>query len=305
MVPLTDEEVRELSTKANAIRQTIVEMLTAAGSGHTAGPLGMADIFTALYFNVLKHDPKNPDWAERDRLILSNGHIVPVRYAAMAHAGYFPVEECLTLRKFGSRLQGHPERDMLPGMETTSGPLGSGLSQSSGYAYAARMDLIREPSASNGAGGKRSGDFRVYCVMSDGEHEEGNTWEAILFAGKYRLANLVGIMDRNNIQIDGDTENIMPLEPLRDKYEAFNWHVIEVDGHNIPQFIAACDEAKAIREKPTLILAHTIPGKGIREIEGDYRWHGNPPGKGPTDKIPADKQAEVFLNELRATNQRQ
>ncbi len=283
MVPLTDEEVRELGVRANAIRRTIIEMLAAAGSGHTAGPLGMADIFTALYFHVLKHDPKNPDWPERDRLILSNGHIVPVRYATMAHAGYFPVVECLTLRKFGSRLQGHPERDMLPGLETTSGPLGSGLSESAGYAYAARMD---------GKG------FRVFCAMSDGEHEEGNTWEAVMFSGKYRLANLVGIMDRNNIQIDGNTEDIMPLEPLRDKYEAFNWHVIEVDGHNIPQFIAACDEARAIREKPTLILAHTIPGKGIREIEGDYRWHGNPPGKGPTDKIPADKQKDTFLSEL-------
>ena len=203
MEALTDAEVRELEQRARAIRVTIVEMLAAAGSGHTAGPLGMADIFTALYFHVLKHDPKNPDWAERDRLILSNGHIVPVRYAAMAHAGYFSVEECLTLRKFGSRLQGHPERDMLPGLETTSGPLGSGLSESAGYAYAARMD------------GK---DFRVFCAMSDGEHEEGNIWEAMMFAGKYRLANLVGIMDRNNIQIDGDTEDIMPLEPLRDKY---------------------------------------------------------------------------------------
>lgn len=281
---LTDEQIRELGEHAHDIRVTIIEMLVAAGSGHTAGPLGMADIFAALYFRILKHDPKNPDWAERDRLILSNGHIVPVRYAAMAHAGYFPVEECLTLRKFKSRLQGHPERDMLPGMETTSGPLGSGVSQASGYAYAARMD------------GK---DFRVFCATSDGEHEEGNTWEGIMFAGKYRLSNLTVIMDRNNIQIDGNTEDIMPLEPLRDKYEAFNWHVIEVDGHNIPQFVAACDEARAIREKPTMILAHTIPGKGIREIEGDYRWHGTPPGKGPTDKIPADKQAEAFLEELR------
>ncbi len=281
---LTDEEVRELGERARAIRVTIVEMLTAAKSGHLAGPLGMADIFTALYFRVLTHDPKNPAWPERDRLFLSNGHICPVRYSAMAHAGYFPVEECLTLRKFGSRLQGHPEREKLPGVETTSGPLGSGLSQASGYAYAARMD------------GKT---FRVFCAMSDGEQEEGNTWEAAMFAGKYRLANLTAIMDRNNIQIDGNTEDIMPLEPLRDKYEAFNWHVIEVDGHNIPQFVAACEEAKAIREKPTLILAHTIPGKGIKEIEGDYRWHGTPPGKGPTDKIPADKQAEVFLQELR------
>ncbi len=283
---LTDEEIRELRCHARDIRTTIVEMLAEAKSGHTSGPLGMADIFAALYFRVLHHDPKNPDLPERDRLILSNGHIVPVRYAAMAHAGYFPVEECLTLRKFGSRLQGHPERDMLPGMETTSGPLGSGLSQSCGYAYAARMD------------GKT---FRIFCAMSDGEQEEGNTWEAVMFAGKYRLNNLTAIMDRNNIQIDGNTEDIMPLEPIRDKYEAFNWHVIEVDGHNIPQFIAACDEAKAVREKPTLILAHTIPGKGIPTIENDYRWHGNPPGKGPVDKIPADKQKQVFLDEIKAS----
>lgn len=275
MEPLTDSEVKVLVEKANAIRQTIIEMLLAAGSGHTAGPLGMADIFTALYFHVLTHDPKNPAWEERDRLMLSNGHITPVRYATMAHAGYFPIEECLTLRKFGTRLQGHPEREKLPGVETTSGPLGSGLSQASGYAYAARMD------------GKR---FRVYCAMSDGEHQEGNLWEAMMFAGKNRLSNLTAIIDRNNIQIDGMTESIMPLEPLRDKYEAFNWHVLEVDGHNIPQFIAACEEAKAIYEKPTVIIAHTIPGKGIHDIEFDYKWHGKPPGK---------EEAAKFLNELR------
>lgn len=275
MLALTDSEVKQLEKKANDIRQTIVEMLLAAGSGHTAGPLGMADIFTALYFRVMKHDPRHPDWEGRDRLILSNGHIVPVRYATMAHAGYFPIEECLTLRTFGSRLQGHPEREKLPGLETTSGPLGSGLSQAAGYAYAARMD------------GKRS---RIYCAMSDGEQQEGNTWEGAMFAGKNRLANLTAIMDRNNIQIDGMTEAIMPLEPLRDKYEAFGWHVIEVDGHNIPQFVAACEEAAAILERPTLILAHTIPGKGVRAIEGDYRWHGKPPSK---------DEAKAFLEELR------
>jgi len=274
-MPLSDEETRSLALKATAVRSTILEMLLAAGSGHTAGPLGMADIFTALYFRVMVHNPKDPSWEERDRLFLSNGHIAPVRYATMAHAGYFPVEECLTLRKFGSRLQGHPEREKLPGVESTSGPLGSGLSQASGYAYAARMD------------GKK---FRVYCAMSDGEQQEGNTWEAVMFAGKYRLSNLTAIMDRNNIQIDGVTEDVMPLEPLRQKYEAFNWHVIEVDGHNIPQFIAACEEAKAIQEKPTLILAHTIPGKGVREIENDFRWHGKPPS--------AD-EAKRFLDELR------
>ena len=280
---ITDADVKKIEAKALAIRTTIIEMLAAAKSGHTSGPLGMADIFAALYFHVLKHDPKRPDLAERDRLFLSNGHIVPVRYATMAHAGYFPVEECLTLRKFGSRLQGHPEYHMLPGLESTSGPLGSGISEAAGYAYAARMD-------------KKT--FRVFWATSDGEHEEGNTWEGIMFAGKYRLANLTAIMDRNNIQIDGDTEDIMPLEPLADKYRAFNWHVIEVDGHNIREFVDACEEAKSIREKPTMILAHTTPGKGVPTIENDYRWHGNPPGKGPTDKIPADKQKEVFLAEL-------
>ena len=278
MEALTDQEVKHLESRALAIRQTIIEMLLAAGSGHTAGPLGMADIFTALYFRVLKHDPKHPDWAERDRLFLSNGHITPVRYATMAHAGYFPVEECLTLRKFGSRLQGHPERERLPGVETTSGPLGSGLSQAAGYAYAARMD---NPPA---------GGFHVYCVMSDGEHEEGNTWEAAMFAGANHLRNLTGIIDRNNIQIDGNTEDVMPLEPLADKYRAFGWHVLEVDGHNIPQFIAACEEAKAVFEKPTVIIAHTIPGKGVREIERDFRWHGKPPNK---------EEAAQFLSELR------
>ena len=280
---LSDKAVLNIELKANDIRKTVIEMLASAGSGHTAGPLGMSDIFAALYFHVLNHDPKNPEWPERDRLILSNGHITPVRYAAMAHAGYFPLEECLTLRKFGSRLQGHPERESLPGIETTSGPLGSGLSQASGYALAARMD------------GKT---FQVFCAMSDGEQEEGNTWEGAMFAAKYRLTNLTAIMDRNNIQIDGTTEDIMPLEPMADKYRSFNWHVIEIDGHNVREFVEACDEAKSIKEKPTLILAHTTPGKGVPTIENDYRWHGNPPGKGPTDKISADKQKEVFLAEL-------
>lgn len=281
---ISEKKVKELEGKASAIRQTIVEMLVAAGSGHTAGPLGMADVFTAFYFHILNHDPHHPEWPERDRLILSNGHICPVRYATMAHAGYFPVKECLTLRKFGSRLQGHPEREKLPGVETVSGPLGSGLGQAAGIAYAARMD------------GK---SFRTYGFMSDGEHDAGNTWESVLFAGKYKLHNLTGLIDRNNIQIDGVTEDIMPLENLRAKYEAFNWHVLEVDGHNMEAIVDAVEEAKAIYEKPTVIIAHTIPGKGVPEIEFDYRWHGIPPGKGPTDKIPAAEQAQHFLHDLR------
>jgi len=281
---ISEQKIKDVSLRAADIRQTVIEMLVAAGSGHTAGPLGMADIFAALYFYVLHHKPENPAWDERDRLILSNGHITPVRYAAMAHAGYFPVAECLTLRKFGTRLQGHPERLKLPGVETTSGPLGSGLGQAAGYAYGARMD------------GRK---FRVYALMSDGEQDAGNTWESAMFAGNNRLSNLTAVIDRNNIQINGMTEDVMPLENLRRKYEAFNWHVLEIDGHNIREFVDAVEEAKAIYERPTVIIAHTIPGKGIKEIEFDYRWHGSPPGKGPTDKIPADKQAEVFLKELR------
>ena len=275
---LTDKEVSVLEKKAEEIRETIINMLVAAGSGHTAGPLGLADIFSAFYFHILNHDPENPDWEGRDRLILSNGHTVPVRYAAMAHAGYFPVAECLTLRKFGSRLQGHPERLRLPGLETTSGPLGEGLSQAAGIAYALRMDDKKN---------------RVYCMMSDGEQEEGNTWEAAMFAGKYKLSNLTAVMDRNNIQIDGMTEDVMPLESLKAKYEAFNWHVIEVNGNDIAAFIAAVEEADAIYEKPVCIIAHTIPGKGVPEIEFDFHWHGKPPTK---------EEGKRFLRELRSLN---
>jgi len=272
---LSDLEITKLEAQAEAVRETIITMLVAAGSGHTAGPLGMADIFTAFYFHILKHDPKNPELGDRDRLILSNGHICPVRYATMAHAGYFSVQECLTLRKFGSRLQGHPERERLPGLETTSGPLGEGLSQAAGIAYVFKMDNKKQ---------------RVFCVMGDGEQEEGSVWEAMMFAGKYKLHNLTAIIDRNNIQIDGMTEDIMPLEPIADKYRAFNWHVIEVNGNDIRAFIAAVDEAKAVYEKPTVIIAHTIPGKGVSEIEFDYHWHGKPPTK---------EEGERFLKEIR------
>ncbi len=277
---ITEEQKIALDTQAEKIRETLINMLVSAGSGHTAGPLGMADIFTAFYFHILAHKPGNPQWEERDRLILSNGHICPVLYATMAHAGYFPIEECLTLRKFGSRLQGHPERLKLPGLETTSGPLGEGLSQASGMAYAFKN---LQPASSKLKP-------RIYCLMSDGEQEEGSTWEAAMFAGKYKLSNLTAVMDRNNIQIDGMTEDVMPLEPLADKYRAFNWHVLEVNGNDIPAFIAAVDEAKAIYEKPTIIIAHTIPGKGVPEIEFDYRWHGKPPTK---------EEGKRFLKELR------
>jgi len=274
-------DIKNLEIKANQVRQDIVKMLLEAGSGHSAGPLGMADIFTALYFNILNHDPKNPEWEERDRLMLSNGHICPVRYAAMAEAGYFPVSELATLRKLGTRLQGHPERKRLPGVETTSGPLGSGLAQASGYAYAARMDA---------SAGSAQANFRVYCICSDGEHDEGNHWEAVMFAGKYNLSNLTVIVDRNNIQIDGFTEDVMPLDPLEEKYKAFHWDVINIDGHNMQEIIDACEHAKAIHTNPTVIIAHTIPGKGVDFMENKFEWHGKPPNK---------DEAKVALHELR------
>src|SRR3989338_3638457 len=281
---ITDEKLIELKEKANNIRISLIEALVIAGSGHTAGPLDMADIFAVLFFHTLRHDPKKPEWPERDRLVLSNCHICPVLYAAMARAGYFPVEELKTLRKFGTPLQGHPHRSALPGLETSSGPLGSGLSQAVGMAIAARMDKKK---------------INVYCLMSDGEQETGQIWEAAMLAGKLKLDNLTALIDRNNIQIDGMTEDVMPLEPLRAKYEAFNWHVLEINGHNFEEIVNAFETAQTIYEKPVLIIAHTIPGKGIPEIEFDYRWHGVPPGSGPTDKFAKSEQTKEFLRRLR------
>jgi transketolase len=281
MTYLSEEKILELERMANKIRQSIIEMLLAAGSGHTAGPLGMADIFTLFYFHILKHDPKNPSWEERDRVVLSNGHICPVLYAAMAHSGYFPVEELKTLRKFGSRLQGHPHREYLPSLETSSGPLGSGLSQAVGMALADKMD-------------KKDTERFIYCFMSDGELDEGNSWEAIMLAGKNKLRNLIAIVDRNNIQIDGFTEDTMPLEPLQSKWRAFNWHVIEVSGHDFQSLNSTIEEAQAIYEKPTVIIAHTIPGKGVWEFERNYKWHGYDP-----NTKTAKEDYTTALNELR------
>lgn len=268
--------IDELELKANEIRQDIIKMLLEAKSGHSAGPLGLADIFTALYFNIMQHDPQNPDWDERDILILSNGHCTPVRYATMAHAGYFDRKELMTLRKLGSRLQGHPERTKLPGVETTSGPLGSGLSQAAGMALALRMDKAHHR--------------WVYVITGDGELDEGNIWEAAMLIGKYKLNNLIAIVDRNNIQIDGPTESVMPLEDLRGKWEAFGWHVLEIDGNDIEAVIDACSMARAIVEKPVVIIAHTIPGKGVDFMEYDFHWHGSPPNA---------EQAKIALKELR------
>ncbi len=275
---LDDSKIKQLEIHANDIRTSIIEMLVEAKSGHTAGPLGMADVFTYLYFHELKHDPKNPSWEERDRLVLSNGHINPVLYATMAHAGYFPVSELLTLRKFGTRLQGHPHREFLPMLETSSGPLGAGLSQALGMALADRID-----------NSVTSGKF-FYCLMGDGELNEGQNWEAIMLAGKEKLHNLIAIVDRNNIQIDGYTEDIMPLDNLVKKWEAFNWHVQEIDGHNFEMISDAIGKAKATFEKPSVIIAKTIPGKGVKEFERDYHWHGKPPNK---------EEADMALKELR------
>lgn len=274
--------IHQIEQKANDIREDIINMLLKAGSGHSAGPLDQSEIFAALYFNIMKHDPKNPDWGERDILVQSNGHTVPVRYAAMAEAGYFPKEELMTLRQLGSRLQGHPERLALPGLETTSGPLGSGLSQAAGMAMGLKMNDETHR--------------WVYVTTGDGELDEGNNWEAIMFAAKYNLHNMIVIVDRNNIQIDGNTEDVMPLEDLRGKWEAFGWHVQEIDGHNISSIIDACSMARAIVEKPSVILAHTIPGKGVDFMEYDYHWHGGAPGTG----VPNAEQAKEALKQLRS-----
>lgn len=269
--------IDQLEKKANDIREDIIKTLEHAGSGHSAGPLGLADIFAALYFDVLKHDPKKPDWDQRDIVLLSNGHCVPVQYVAMAHAGYFDKKELKTLRQFGSRLQGHPERTKLPGLENTSGPLGSGLSQAAGMALGMRMN--------------KDHHRWVYVVLGDGEQNEGNVWEAAMLAAKYKLNNIIAITDRNYIQIDGPTESVMPLDDLKAKWESFGWHVIQIDGNNIEAIIDACAMARAIADKPVMILAHTIPGKGVDFMEYDFHWHGMPPNH---------EQAVEALKELRS-----
>ena len=268
---------QQLAQKANDVRKSIIKMLEEAGSGHSAGPLGMADLVTTLYLDVMNVRPKQPEWKERDYFFLSNGHTVPVQYAAMAEAGYFEKSELKTLRKFGSRLQGHPERILLPGLENTSGPLGSGLSQAAGVAYTLQY-IDNNPH-----------QF-VYVVCGDGELNEGNIWEAAMFAGKYKLGQLVAFIDRNNIQIDGTTEDVMPLEDLRGKWESFGWHVQEIDGHNIESIQDSVGMAKAIDNKPSVVIAHTIPGKGVDFMEYNYKWHGIPPDR---------SQASVALRKLR------
>jgi transketolase len=275
--------IKDLQMMANIIREDIMSSLLEAKSGHSAGPLGMADIFCALYFNVLKHNPKKPKWSGRDRFILSNGHICPLLYATMANVGYFPKKELFTLRKLGSRLQGHPHRSALPGLETTSGPLGSGLSQAAGMALAFSRD-------------KKSNV--VWCSVGDGEQNEGNHWEAVMFAAKHKLNNLIAITDRNYIQIDGNTEKIMPLDPLDAKYRAFNWNVVTIDGNNMKHVLKTLQAARKNKDKPLMIIAKTVPGKGVKYMERDYRWHGAPPGKGPEDTVLRKDQGSVALTEL-------
>ncbi|MBV8637605.1 MAG: transketolase [Candidatus Eremiobacteraeota bacterium] len=277
MQSVTAERLKELKLKANDVRQGIIRSLLSAGSGHSAGSLDMADIFTALYGAVMNHDPKRPEWEDRDRLLLSCGHIAPVRYSAMANFGYFPVEELLTLRKFGSRLQGHPERVKLPALETTSGPLGEGLAQGVGMAVGAKLDKK---------------NWRVFVVTSDAEHQCGLHWEAMMTAGKFKLDNLTCIIDRNFIQIDGSTEDVMPLEPLADKYRAFNWEVFECDGNDIEAFIDTVERAKRVEGKPQIIIANTVPGKGVSYMEGDYTWHGKPPNKAQADEALAELESQ-------------
>lgn len=271
----SQKDLNELQRTAIKIRESIVNMLVEAGSGHSAGALGMADVFTALYFYIMNIDPEKPENPDRDRFVLSAGHICPVLYASLAHRGYFQKSELKTLRKINSKLQGHPHNLSLPGIENSSGPLGQGLGQAIGMALAAKLD-------------KKT--YNVYCVGSDGELQEGQIWEAAMFAGNHRINNLVWIIDRNNIQIDGYTENVMPLEPLREKLEAFNWHVMEIDGHNMEEIVNSCNMAKAIFERPTVIIAHTIPGKGVNFMQYKFEWHGKPPNK---------EQAEDALKQLR------
>ncbi len=279
--------IQELEAKANEIRQDIIRMLEHAGSGHSAGPLGLSDVFTALYFDVLKYDAQKPDWKERDILLLSNGHCVPVQYVTMAHAGYFDKKELMTLRQLGSRLQGHPERTKLPGLENTSGPLGCGLSQAAGMVLAMRMN--------------KENHRWVYVVMGDGELDEGNVWEAAMLCSKYKLSNVIGLVDRNNIQIDGPTEVVMPLGDLKAKWEAFGWHVIEIDGNNMEAIIDAYAMARAIVEKPVVIIARTIPGKGVDFMEYDFHWHGMPPNH--EQAIEALKELRTLKGKIRSEHE--
>ena len=254
--------IKMLDEKALILRQDIIKMIGKAGSGHPGGSLSAADIVAALYFHHLRHDPKNPKWSDRDRFVLSKGHACPVLYAALAESGYFPTKELMTLRMLGSPLEGHPDMRKLLGVEISSGSLGQGLAAGNGMALAARLDQR---------------DFRVYVLMGDGECQEGEIWEAAMFAAHYKIDNIVGIVDYNNLQIDGFVSEVMEVQPLADKWRSFGWHVIEIDGHNIGQIIDTLDEAKKIKGKPTAIIATTVKCKGVSFMENKVEFHGRAP----------------------------
>lgn len=260
---MSDDRLNELREISQTLRQSIIHELVTAGSGHAAGCLGFADVMAVLYFYVMRLDPENPDWQDRDIFVMSNGHYAPLLYATLAERGFFDKKELVNLRKFGSKLQGHPERGSLPGVETTSGPLGCGLSQAAGMAYSLKY---------LGGNPQRF----VYCSLGDGELDEGNIWEAAMFATKYNLSNIIAIIDRNNIQIGGDTEKVMPLVNLADKWRSFGWFTQEVDGHDHEAIVKAIDVAKNSHQ-PNVIIAHTIPGFGVDFMEYDYQWHGKAP----------------------------
>ena len=279
---MSKHTIRQLEARARELRQLVIRQVTTAGSGHVAGPLGFADVMAVLYFRILRLRPEEPNWIDRDLFIMSNGHYAPLLYAAVAMRGFLSELELMSLRQFGSRLQGHPERVKLPGLETTSGPLGCGLSQAAGMAY--HIQYLQ------------SADRFVYCSLGDGELNEGNIWEAAMFAAKYKLGRLIAIVDRNNIQIGGDTEKVMPLNDLGKKWRSFGWYVQEIDGHDMVQIIAAIESAQVVCEQPSMIIAHTVPGRGVDFMEGDYRWHG---------KAPSVKQAAAALAQLGLPVERQ
>lgn len=256
---ISNERLKEFTEKAYKIRRHVLEMTTAAGSGHPGGSLSCVDVITALYFHAMRHDPKNPSWLNRDRFVLSKGHAAPTLYAALAECGYFPVQELKNLRKFGSILQGHPDRNRVPGVENSSGSLGNGLAIANGMALAAKIDAR---------------PYRVYVLLGDGECQEGLIWEAAMFAAHHKIDNLTAIVDRNGLQIDGPTEQVMSVEPLASKWRSFGWHVIEVDGHDIPAIIEACEQAKEVRGRPTVIIAHLIKGRGVSFMEWVAGFHG-------------------------------
>ncbi|MBM3246133.1 MAG: transketolase [Candidatus Omnitrophica bacterium] len=266
-------QVKELEEKAKQVRRLIIRMLAEAGSGHPGGSLSSVDLITALYFKVLRYDPKNPGWPERDRFHLSKGHCCPLLYAVLAQVGYFPIDELWTLRRLNSLLQGHPDR-RTPGVEVASGSLGQGLSVALGMSLAAKIDQK---------------SYRVYVLLGDGEIQEGNVWEAAMACAHYKRDNLCAILDYNGFQIDGKTADVMNLEPILAKWQAFGWHTIEINGHNMPEILSAYDEAASIKGQPSIIIAHTIKGKGVSFMENVVDFHGRAPTK---------EEAEKALKEL-------